>query len=112
MLFSLIVPEMFLRVQFGRIRGQKQKTQRVGQPGGIALVSDGAIEHHDDHVVVRIAAGNLVGEDLHAIEIDMRQHQTVEAAILRTHRAIGVGVLLRPASAWPAIACQYPIDGR
>ena len=86
MFFSQLVPEIFLRAQSRQIRGQKQKAQMAGQTEVVALVPAGAIEHHD-HVVVRIAAGNLVEKDLHAGEIDMRQHQTVEAAVLRIHRA-------------------------
>ena len=58
----------------------------------------GAIAHHD-HVVVRVAAGDLVKDDVHAVSIDMREHQTVEAPVPRTRRTIGVGVWLRHHSA-------------
>lgn len=93
-LLAQLIPEMLLWVQFGRIRWQEQQAQIVGQTEILAFVPAGAIEHHN-HVVVRLATGNLVNEDLHAVRVDLRQHQAVETAILRTHRAIGVGVLLR-----------------
>lgn len=48
-------------------------------------------------VIVRITAGNLVDEQLHAAGIGVRQRQTVEASVLRAHGAIGVSVLLRHA---------------
>lgn len=37
-LFSPLVPEVSLRVQFGRIRGQEQQAQMVGQAAVLALV--------------------------------------------------------------------------
>ena len=94
MLLPEFVPEVFLRIQFRGIRWQEQQAQIVGQAEVFAFVPAGAIKDHDD-VVVWVAAGDLVEEDLHAIEIDMWQHQTVEGAVLEADRAIGVGILLR-----------------
>jgi hypothetical protein len=45
MLFSSFVPEMFLRVQLGRIRWKEQQTQIVGQAEVFTFVPPGAIEH-------------------------------------------------------------------
>ena len=94
MFFAQFVPEMFLGIQFGRIWRQEQQAQIVGQAEATAFVPAGAIEHHDQ-IVARVAAGNLVEEDLHAVGVDMRQHQAVEATVPWTDRAIGVGILLR-----------------
>ncbi len=112
MLLTQFVPEVFLGIEFGRVRRKKQQAKVIGQAQIVAPVPPGTIEYHHD-VVVGVAAGDFVEEDLHATGVDMRQHQTVEAAILRTYRAIGVGVLLchhggdqRPRwSPAPAVAC-------
>ena len=71
MLFSDLVPEVFLGVQLRGIRWQEEQAQIVGQLKLLAFVPAGPIENHDD-VVVWMAAGDLVHEDLHAVGIDMR----------------------------------------
>lgn len=93
MLLAQFIPEMLLRVEFRRVRGKKHQAQIVRQMKVFALVPPGAIEHHDD-IVVRIATGYLVEKDLHTAGIDMGQHQTVEAAVLRTDCAIGVAIFV------------------
>ena len=60
---------------------------------GLAFVPPSPIEHHDD-IVVRIALRHLIQKDLHALGIDMRKHEAIEAPIHRTDCAIGIG------SAW------------
>ena len=72
MFFPEFVPEVFLRIKFGRVWRQEQQSQIVRQAKPLSFVPVGAIEHHD-HVVVRIAADDLVEEYLHAVRIDRKR---------------------------------------
>ena len=101
-LFTQLVPDVFLGIELGRVRRKKRQAKVVGQVEVVALVPASAIEHHQD-VVVGVASGDFVEEELHAVGVDMGQHQAVEATVLWTHGTIGVGVLLRDhgADQWP-----------
>ena len=79
-LFPKIVPEVFLRIQFGEVRREEQQAKIVREMEVLGFVPAGAIEDHDD-IVVRVATGNLVEEDLHALGIDVRQYPAVESAL-------------------------------
>lgn len=50
-LFPQIVPEMFNRIEFRRVRREREQAQIVGQPERSTLMPSGAIEDHHDPVV-------------------------------------------------------------
>ena len=50
------------------------------------------IDDHDD-IVLRVAAGDFVEEQLHAVAVDMRQNQRIESAIYRADRTVRIGVV-------------------
>ena len=86
-LFTQLVPGVLLGIERGRLRGRNIRGRLWGQTGGVALVPAGAIEHHHDGVV-GVATGDFVEEDLHALGVDLWQHQAVEATVLRAHGTI------------------------
>ena len=67
------------------------RLQIFWQYKGLAFVSPSPIEYHHD-IVVRIAQRHLIQKDLHALGIDMRKHEAIEASIHRTDCTIGIGI--------------------
>ena len=53
----------------------------------------GAIQRHDDPLA-RMAGGNLVEEELHALAVDARQNQGIQLTVGHRDRRIGVRVFL------------------
>ncbi len=53
-----------------------------------------AVNHHDD-ALIGVACRDLIEEQLHALGVDVRQHQAIELASADIHRTVGVGVLVR-----------------
>ena len=93
-LFPQIVPEMFNRIEFRRVRREREQAQIVGQPERSTLTPPGAIEDHHDPVVGMTRA-DLIEKQLHAGAIDVRQDQRVERAISHGDGGISVRLLLR-----------------
>jgi hypothetical protein len=53
-----------------------------------------AIEHHHN-MVMGMALGHLIQEDLHAVGVDLGQDQSIHYARQRLHGCVRVGVLMR-----------------
>src|ERR1035437_8343921 len=92
-LLPQLVLDVLLRVEFRRIGWQEVQPQILGQCKAFALVATCTVDHHDD-VLIRVTTPNLGDEQLHALGIDVRQHQRDEPSVQWRDGAIGVGVLV------------------
>ena len=72
-----VIPKMLDRIEFGRVRRQFEQAHIGCQRKGVAPMPTGAIKHHDDPLA-RMAGGDLVEEELHALAIDAGQNQGIQ----------------------------------
>ena len=93
MFFSKLIPKVLDGIEFRRVGWQKVKLQVLWQCKQLTLVSSRPIKHHHN-IVVGIAPRHLVKKDLHALGIDVRQHEAIKATIHWTDCTVGIGVLL------------------
>ena len=93
-LLAQLVPDMLDGIQFESVRRQRQQPHIGGHTQRPARMPTGPVRHHHD-VLIGVAGGHLIEEDLHARGIHARQDQGVQFATGDLHGHIGVGVFVR-----------------
>jgi hypothetical protein len=90
-LFAHIVPDVFGRIEFRRIRRKLFQHHVIGDSQSARAVTWGAVINHQNKIVWKFFS-YMIQENRHAHAVHIRQNQMGRCAVLRTERAVCVNV--------------------
>jgi hypothetical protein len=90
--FTQFIPDMFLRVQLGRVRRQRQQPDVFRDDQFLGFVRTGPVQHHHDEIG-RVSPADLNEELAHSRRIHLAAQPPIQLALQRTDRAVHIDEL-------------------